>query len=58
VTCLLLMLLLVPLWGIVGAAAAMVLVQVLRLAVVTWLMHRQTGYWVLVRPFTRLAQEG
>lgn len=58
VTCLLLMLLLVSLWGIVGAAAAMVLVQVLRLAVVTWLMHRQTGYWVLVRPFTRLAQEG
>lgn len=57
VTCLLLMLLLVPLWGIVGAAAAMVLVQMLRLAVVTWLMHRQTGYWVLVRPFTRLAQE-
>ncbi len=57
VTCLLLMLLLVPLWGIVGAAAAMVLVQMLRLAVVTWLVHRQTGYWVLVRPFTRLAQE-
>ena len=56
-TCLLLMLFLVPLWGIVGAAAAMVMVQVLRLAVVTWLVHRQTGYWVLVRPFTQVAQE-
>ena len=35
----------------------MVMVQVLRLAVVTWLVHRQTGYWVLVRPFTQVAQE-
>lgn len=56
-TCLLLMLFLVPLWGIVGAAMAMVIVQVLRLAVVTWLVHRQTGYWVLVRPFTQRTQE-
>jgi O-antigen/teichoic acid export membrane protein len=51
--CILLMLLLVPLWGITGAAIAMVLVQLLRLVAVTWLVHRQTGYWVLVRPFTR-----
>ena len=51
--CILLMLGLVPLWGITGAASAMILVQLLRLAVVTWLVHRQTGYWVLVRPFTR-----
>jgi O-antigen/teichoic acid export membrane protein len=57
-TCILLMLLLVPLWGINGAAAAMVLVQLLRLAVVTFLIHRQTGYWVLVRPFTRVADPG
>lgn len=57
-TCLLLMSLLVPLWGIVGAATAMVLVQLLRLAVVTWLVHRQTGYWVLVRPFTRVESGG
>lgn len=57
-TCILLMLLLVPLWGINGAAAAMVLVQLLRLAVVTFLVHRQTGYWVLVRPFTRVADPG
>jgi O-antigen/teichoic acid export membrane protein len=57
-TCILLMLLLVPLWGINGAAAAMVLVQLLRLAVVTFLVHRQTGYWVLVRPFTRVADAG
>lgn len=56
-TCLLLMLFLVPLWGIVGAAMAMVVVQVLRLAVVTWLVHRQTGYWVLVRPFAQRTQE-
>ncbi|MCC8934602.1 oligosaccharide flippase family protein [Rhizobium sp. 'Codium 1'] len=56
-TCLLLMLFLVPLWGIVGAAMAMVIVQVLRLAVVTWLVHRQTGYWVLVRPFAQRTQE-
>lgn len=51
--CLAAMLLLVPLYGINGAAAAMVLVQLLRLVVVTALVHRQTGYWVLVRPFTR-----
>lgn len=51
--CVLLMLLLVPLWGITGAAAAMVLVQMLRLVVVTALVHRHTGYWVLVRPFAR-----
>lgn len=57
-TCILLMLLLVPLWGINGAAAAMVLVQLLRLAVVTFLVHRQTGYWVLVRPFTRGVNAG
>lgn len=57
-TCILLMLLLVPLWGINGAAVAMVLVQLLRLAVVTFLVHRQTGYWVLVRPFTRVADPG
>ncbi|MCJ8240400.1 oligosaccharide flippase family protein [Peteryoungia algae] len=56
-TCLLLMLFLVPLWGIVGAAMAMVIVQVLRLAVVTWLVHRQTGYWVLVRLFAQRTQE-
>jgi O-antigen/teichoic acid export membrane protein len=54
-TCLAAMLLLVPLYGINGAAAAMVLVQLLRLVVVTALVHRQTGYWVLVRPFTRAA---
>jgi O-antigen/teichoic acid export membrane protein len=53
VACILLMLLLVPLWGITGAAAAMVLVQMLRLVVVTALVHRHTGYWVLVRPFAR-----
>eukprot|EP01036_Dinobryon_divergens_P054513 gene54513-72849_t len=50
-TCLVAMLLLVPRYGINGAAAAMVLVQLLRLVVVTGLVHRQTGYWVLVRPF-------
>lgn len=52
-TCLAAMLLLVPLYGIIGAAAAMVLVQLLRLGVVTGLVYRQTGYWVLVRPFQR-----
>ncbi|MBB5274404.1 O-antigen/teichoic acid export membrane protein [Rhizobium rosettiformans] len=52
--CALLMLLLVPLWGITGAAVAMVLVQTLRLVVVTALVHRHTGYWVLVRPFARV----
>ncbi|PLK69698.1 hypothetical protein C0V73_19600 [Rhizobium sp. TH135] len=57
-TCILLMLLFVPLWGINGAAAAMVLVQLMRLVVVTFLVHRQTGYWVLVRPFTRVADAG
>jgi O-antigen/teichoic acid export membrane protein len=57
-TCLAAMLLLVPLYGINGAAAAMVLVQVLRLVVVTGLVHRQTGYWVLVRPFTQGADKG
>jgi O-antigen/teichoic acid export membrane protein len=56
-TCLAAMLLLVPRYGINGAAAAMVLVQVLRLVVVTALVHRQTGYWVLVRPFTRDAEK-
>ncbi|MDH4441892.1 MAG: oligosaccharide flippase family protein [Rhizobium sp.] len=54
-TCLLAMLLLVPRMGIIGAATAMVLVQLLRLAVVTFLVHRHTGYWVLVRPFARVA---
>lgn len=57
-SCLLAMLLLVPLYGINGAAAAMVLVQLLRLAVVTSMVYRRTGYWVLVRPFTRVAAEG
>ena len=57
-TCLAAMLLLVPRYGINGAAAAMVLVQLLRLVVVTGLVHRQTGYWVLVRPFTRGADKG
>lgn len=56
-TCLVAMLLLVPRYGINGAAAAMVLVQLLRLVVVTGLVHRQTGYWVLVRPFTRGAEK-
>jgi O-antigen/teichoic acid export membrane protein len=56
-TCLAAMLLLVPHYGINGAAAAMVLVQLLRLVVVTGLVHRQTGYWVLVRPFTRDAEK-
>lgn len=51
--CLALMLALVPLWGITGAAAAMVLVQLIRLVVVTALVYRHTGYWVLVRPFAR-----
>lgn len=51
--CLGLMLLLVPLYGITGAAAAMVLVQLIRLVVVTGLVHRHTGYWVLVRPFAQ-----
>ncbi len=51
--CLAFMLALVPLWGITGAAAAMVLVQLIRLVVVTALVHRHTGYWVLVRPFAR-----
>lgn len=58
VTCILLMLALVPLWGIAGAATAMVLVQSIRLVVVTGLVHRHTGYWVLVRPFTRVVGEG
>lgn len=57
-TCLVLMLMLVPRWGIQGAATAMVLVQLVRLVVVTVLVHRHTGYWVLVRPFTRMAGEG
>ncbi|SIQ45491.1 Membrane protein involved in the export of O-antigen and teichoic acid [Rhizobium sp. RU33A] len=55
--CLGLMLLLVPLYGITGAAAAMVLVQIVRLVVVTGLVHRHTGYWVLARPFTRIAAQ-
>jgi O-antigen/teichoic acid export membrane protein len=54
--CVLLMLVLVPVWGITGAATAMVLVQLIRLAAVTCLVHRHTGYWVLVRPFMRLAE--
>jgi O-antigen/teichoic acid export membrane protein len=53
--CVGLMLLLVPLWGITGAASAMVLVQMIRLVVVTGLVHRHTGYWVLARPFMREA---
>lgn len=57
-TCVLAMLVLVPLWGITGAAAAMVLVQLIRLVVVTALVHRHTGYWVLARPFTRVAGQG
>lgn len=57
-TCVLAMLVLVPLWGISGAAAAMVLVQMIRLVVVTALVHRHTGYWVLARPFTRVAGQG
>jgi O-antigen/teichoic acid export membrane protein len=56
--CLVLMLMLVPRWGIPGAATAMVLVQLVRLVVVTVLVHRHTGYWVLVRPFTRMAGDG
>jgi hypothetical protein len=31
----------------------MVLVQIVRLVVVTGLVHRHTGYWVLVRLFAR-----
>ncbi|MFY8100615.1 MAG: lipopolysaccharide biosynthesis protein, partial [Allorhizobium sp.] len=50
--CLAAMLVLVPLYGIIGAAAAMVLVQLIRLVVVTWLVYHQTGYWVLARPFS------
>jgi O-antigen/teichoic acid export membrane protein len=57
-TCLAAMLLLVPRYGIHGAAAAMVIVQMLRLVVVTGLVHRRTGYWVLVRPFSRDAGRG
>lgn len=57
-SCLGAMLLLVPLYGINGAAAAMVLVQLLRLVVVTTMVYRRTGYWVLVRPFTRVPAEG
>lgn len=55
--CVLAMLTLVPQYGIIGAAAAMVLVQVVRLVVVTVLVHRHTGYWVLARPFTRIAAQ-
>jgi len=55
--CLGLMLLLVPHYGITGAASAMVLVQLIRLVVVTWLVHRHTGYWVLARPFVRSAAQ-
>ncbi|MFN7092939.1 MAG: lipopolysaccharide biosynthesis protein [Allorhizobium sp.] len=51
--CVAAMLVLVPLWGITGAAAAMVLVQIIRLVVVTGLVYRHTGYWVLVRLFAR-----
>jgi len=51
--CVAAMLVLVPLWGITGAAAAMVLVQIVRLVVVTGLVYRHTGYWVLVRLFAR-----
>jgi O-antigen/teichoic acid export membrane protein len=56
--CIAAMLLLVPRYGIHGAAAAMVIVQMLRLVVVTGLVHRRTGYWVLVRPFSRDAGRG
>ncbi|KPF46891.1 lipopolysaccharide biosynthesis protein [Rhizobium sp. AAP43] len=45
--------LLVPVLGILGAALAMALVQLLRLVLGTWLIYRKTGYWVLVRPFRR-----
>ena len=55
--CVAAMLALVPVWGITGAAAAMVLVQLIRLAVVTGLVHRYTGYWVLARPFTKIAAQ-
>lgn len=55
--CLGLMLLLVPLYGITGAASAMVLVQLIRLVVVTWLVYHHTGYWVLARPFARSAAQ-
>ncbi|NBB50892.1 hypothetical protein GVN24_21660 [Rhizobium sp. CRIBSB] len=55
--CVLAMLVLVPLYGIIGAATAMVLVQLIRLVVVTGLVHRHTGYWVLARPFTRIAAQ-
>lgn len=58
VICLLLMLVLVPVFGITGAAAAMVLVQTIRLVLVTWLVRQHTGYWVLVRPFTRIPAMG
>ncbi len=51
--CVAAMLVLVPLWGITGAAFAMVLVQIVRLVVVTGLVYRHTGYWVLVRLFAR-----
>lgn len=55
--CVFAMLVLVPLWGINGAAVAMVLVQFIRLVVVTALVRRYTGYWVLARPFTRIAAQ-
>jgi O-antigen/teichoic acid export membrane protein len=55
--CVAAMLVLVPLYGIIGAAGAMVLVQLIRLVVITGLVHRHTGYWVLVRPFTKVAAQ-
>jgi O-antigen/teichoic acid export membrane protein len=51
IICFAAMAMLVPVYGVAGASIAMVIVYILRTIAFTLLINRETGYWVLVKPF-------